>query len=81
MNCNKKSHFDGVTPSPYQPPDPSGGERRWVEVRGGREVRIWICLVCREGAPLSHRHELDAKGARGGRREEGTRTRGWRATG
>lgn len=47
-------------------------------MRGGREVRIWICLVCREGAPLSHRHELDAEGAR---REEGTRTRGWRATG
>lgn len=83
MNCNKKSHFDGVTPSPSPtPPFPRPqhrGERRWGEVRGGREVRIWICLVCREGAPLSHRHELDAKGGEegGGGRGPG----GWRATG
>lgn len=67
MNCNKKSHFDGVTPSPHPNPTPAeGGERRWVEVRGGREVRIWICLVCREEGTA----EPQAGAGRGGGDED-----------
>lgn len=68
MNCNKKSHFDGVTP---------------VHRQGGGGCRIWLCLCLQGGGALAGLGEQDGteEGKGYGKRSEEERRRERRGEG
>lgn len=72
MNCNKKSHFDGVTPVHRRMGEEVG---RWGVSAGWVERRIWLCLCLQGGGALTGLDETEEKEVgemeRGARGEEG----------